>query len=69
MEQQGAAQRGKGKSGDARDGRRRKHGDQRIADAMDTLHRQHGAFRDEKAEASDGDGDHGERAGIGHEPQ
>jgi hypothetical protein len=32
---------------------------------VDTLHAQHCSFRDEKAEANDGDGDHGERARIG----
>jgi len=69
MEQQGAAQRRKSKSGDARDGGRREHGDQRIADAVDTLRGQHGTFRDEKPEANDGDGDHGERARLGGEPQ
>ena len=52
MEQQGAAQRRKSKSGDARDGGRREHGDQRIADAVDTLRGQHGTFRDEKPEAN-----------------
>jgi hypothetical protein len=69
MEQQGAAQRRKSKAGDARDGGRREHGEQRIADAVDTLRGQHGTFGDEKAEANDGDGDHGERARIGGERQ
>ncbi len=36
---------------------------------MDTLRGQHCTFRDEKAEANDGDGDHGERARIGHRRQ
>src|SRR5437879_9015253 len=33
---------------------------------MDTLRREHRRFRDEKAEADDGDGDHGKQARIGH---
>jgi len=65
MEQQGAAQRRKSKSGDARDGGRREHGDQRIADAMDTLHTQHCTSATRKPRPTAATAIMGERARIG----